>query len=242
MKKQLKMQRIRFRISDFGWKKCAVFAAAGIIGMSMMACSFGYDTPEEAAQAQLEQKYQKKFGIGELTIKSGGGPFADDQYTGFAYECNEPGLLFDIWVSRDLKKVYDSYYCVEIMPYIDTWMQKQADKIWNKCKIRDQVDLLDYHEDTEYSAGDIDSFFEEESVENTIYLFLPEDINTDTLAKDVSEFLQSVNKAGNGVLKVYLLPSTELEELDVYQIPEKTESKWTVSLGASQEFIATEFQ
>ena len=213
---------------------------------SLFGCATSGKTalsPEMRAKSYLEDKYGEAFEIIDFSRKNSGGPFSDREYTGNAFAENSPSLIFNIWASKDLKTFEDSYFCVRVMPEIDTWLYNEAASIWKACKIRDQVELLDYNGDPSYDLTDVETFFQTESVSNTIRLYLPKD-NSYDLSSMVWNYLQRIANAKSGILYVYLLEENTYSALDIYDpgTTDYLQYDYSISLGSDRTAVDNAFR
>lgn len=189
-------------------------------------------TYEEIAQAYLEKTYHKEFVVEELS-KKGVGPFLTDEYSGFAYERDDPLKRFKVWVTNDKKTVNDTYYSVQLLPSIDEWIQEEADQVWGQTKAAVILDMLRYNPAASYEPDDYRSFFENESVECTVYLFICE--NSISL-EQYSEFDAVMKETIIGSVQIYCTNEDEFAALDVSNYINATPN-YSIRIGSSQSVI-----
>ena len=161
-------------------------------------------SPEEAAKRHLEKRYGKKFVILSLSSTNGEDPFLGTCYEGMAFCADLPGYPFSISLSSSQKNLQDAYHCVEILPYLDQWMEKEATNIWEDTDVGVvcNIEALNYELSGEYAKGDIQGFLKVQRVTPRIKLFFPEDMDTTDLAEALYEFSQIALSIGKGTIDV----------------------------------------
>ncbi|KIR01537.1 hypothetical protein P261_00351 [Lachnospiraceae bacterium TWA4] len=134
------------------FKHCIVI---GFILFGLLGCTSSNKNPESVAKSYLEKKYNKSFVINSLTRKNNG-PFKTEYYSGFAYEKGKPLEQFIVWVHKDSYKVIDSYYSVELLPSINEWTQKEANKVWKNVKVVVTLNVFRPNQDASYDIQNFD--------------------------------------------------------------------------------------
>ena len=184
--------------------------------LGLVVCMFigffgcgGRLTPKEAAAQHLDKKYGGSFTVRELTKKENG-PFKTAAYSGFAYETGRPLERFTVWVSSDCKTVYDARYTVAMLPSVNKWVQSLADGLWQEAETAVVVDALSYSAQAEAGITDFETFYRQESANNTVLLA----VNTDeNLTENVISFLASLDGVMTGYVRIYLDDGNDLEAL-----------------------------
>lgn len=205
----------------------------------LFGCRKQASSAEEAALQYLNNKYNGEFAIESLNRKSGSGPFANPMYTGYAYEKSQPGLQFNIWVSADLKQVYDSYSCIEMASIFDEWFTRKANKIWPGSMVHAQIRLLSYSENLDYT--DAADFYANESADNILIVCIPDSTSLSEMESDVCSFFEELGTDVKGSASFYILDCESMDYEDIYSIPDSCTSRWDISLGANKEYIANIF-
>lgn len=189
-------------------------------------------TCEEIAQTYLKKKYHKEFVVEELSKKDAG-PFRTEEYSGFAYEKDDPLMRFKVWVGSDKKTVSDAYYSVQLLPDIHDWLQSEADRIWAQAKTAVLLDVLRCNPNPSYASGDYRAFYKNESVESTVYLFICEN---DLSVEQYIEFDAAIGEMTEGYVQVYCLNEEEFGVLQVNEHIHDTPD-YSIRIGASKTVI-----
>lgn len=171
--------------------------------VSMLFGLFGCSarlTPEEAVVRYLEEKYGQAFQVGSLSRKEGG-PFLDENYTGFAWTWDRPMERFTVWVSPDGKTVKDARYTVELLPAINDWVAGHAAGSWENAETAVIVAALSCNAGADYGTEDFLRFYQNETVDNTVVLVLPD--STD-LYDRFHRFHDALNGTMTGYINVYI--------------------------------------
>lgn len=219
-----------FRLILEGLVICMLF---GLIG-----CSRKNKSAEEIANTYLQKAYKKDFVVEELTKKDAG-PFKTKEYSGFAYEKENPRNRFKVWVDKDSEDVTDAYYSVLLLPKATEWIQSEADGIWNEAKVGLVFDVIRPNSNVIYKEDEYLEFLEDESVDCVIYLFV-DSMDELTLEK-YEKFDEAISKIQNGYVRIYVVSSDELSFIDTSEYYDQ-KPNITISLRASHSSMKEKFQ
>lgn len=191
-----------------------------MVTLGLIGCRSEKKSPEEVVREKLFDKYHAEFDVGTLK-RTRSNTFRNEYYTGKAWDVHQPQYRFDVWLHKDLSEFHDSYYVVKLLPQIDAWVQELADEQWDRCRARDEVELLSYHDDAEYDS--MEDLFREENASHFVELFLPmgEMENQDLLIKRLRSFSSDILPTENGMIQVTFISEEQWKSLDIYgELPE----------------------
>ena len=193
---------------------------------------------EELAKTYLEKAYNKDFVVEKLTKKDAG-PFKTKEYSGFAYEKEKPENRFKVWVDKDNVIVTDAYYGVSVISKATEWLQSEADDIWKGAKGGLELDIIRPTPSASYKGDEYISFFENESVECGVYLFVKssDDITIDKFG----QFDCAINKYLNGYVQIFIVDEKEMTSIDVVDYYGKN-SDISIRIGAPTSVMKEKFQ
>lgn len=194
-------------------------------------------TCEEIAQSYLEKTYRKEFGVEELSKKESG-PFLTKEYSGFAYEKEQPLNRFKIWVNKEKQTVEDTYYSIQLLPELNAWIQEQAVRVWGEARTAVVLEVFHYDEAGLEAGEDFRTFLQEESAELTIWLFL---CDKTLSAEKYMEFSAPIGELANGYVRIFCLDKTEYETLDINSYLKKMPD-YSINLRASQKVTEEKLQ
>lgn len=173
---------------------------------------------EDIAEAYLEKTYDKEFVVEELTKKDAGS-FKTKAYSGFAYENENPGNRFKVWVDKDNAMVTDAYYGVAVLSKATEWLQNEVTDIWKGAKVGLILDIIRPNSSASYKGDEYISFFENESVECEVYLFV--ESRDDLTIEKYERFNCAINKYLNGYVQIFIVDEKEMLAMDVVDYYEK---------------------
>lgn len=167
---------------------------------------------EEIAKTYLENTYKTEFVVEELTKKDAG-PFKTKEYSGFAYEKENPENRFKVWVDKDSTEVVDAYYSVSVLPKATEWIKNEASDIWENVEVGLVLDVIRPDTEAFYKADEYVPFFENESVECEVYLFLE---SRDYLTIERYEKFDGViNELLNGYVQIFIIDKSTFKSKDI---------------------------
>lgn len=193
---------------------------------------------EDIAEIYLKKIYNKEFVVEELTRKDAG-PFKTKEYSGFAYEKDNPENRFKVWVNKDSGEVTDAYYSMTVLPKMIEWIQAEADSVWDNAKVGVILDVLRPTLNVEYKENEYIDFLENESVECDVFLFVKS--KDELTLEKYSQFDEAIKEKVSGYVQLYILDDCDLSSVDVVNYFGKTPNI-SIRIGAPNSLIEEKLQ
>ena len=193
---------------------------------------------EDIAEIYLKRTYNKEFVVEELTKKDAG-PFKTKEYSGYAYEKDNPESRFKVWVNKDSAEVTDAYYSMTVLPKMIEWIQAEADSVWDNVKVGVVLDVIRPTSNLSYKEDEYLRFLETESLNVKIYLILSS--RDDLTVEKYELFDNAISKVRNGVVHIYVMNNGELLSINVRDFYDKTPDI-SISVGAPSASMKEKFQ
>ena len=186
----------------------AVLMLSGLIGCG----GNGKESAEDIAGIYLKKRYHKEFVVEELTRKDAG-PFKTKEYSGYAYEKNNPENRFKVWVNKNNAQVSDAYYGVTVIPGIKQWIQSETSAVWENVNAGVVLDVLRPGSNAEYRENEYIDFLENESVECDVYLFIKS--NNELTPERYIRFDKAIKEKISGYVRIYVVNDYDLSSVNI---------------------------
>ena len=193
---------------------------------------------EDIAEIYLKNTYNKEFVVEELTKKDTG-PFKTKEYSGYAYETENPENRFKVWVNKDSAEVTDAYYSVTVLPKMTEWIRTEAESIWDDAQVGVVFDVIRPTAGSFYKSDDYLRFLENESVNTKIYLVV--DSRDDLTVEKYKLFDHAIGMVRNGIVLIYVVDNGELSSVNIADFYDK-KPDISISVGASSASMEEKFQ